>query len=248
MTPKEALRIETTLAAIPADCGAVLDVGAGDGRMCHAVAERLGLPTVAIDLSLAGLARIRLPRCCGSATRLPFADRSFDLVMTTEMLEHIPGPWYAAVLRELARTAGRYLLISVPNRENLREHTMCCQACGARFHAWGHQRSYSPAGLRHLFPGFTVRQLASVGEAEANYNRLLVWLRQEAAGGWHWEPQAQCGRCQAAMDGRPRRPRLARLLDGVNARLWAPVSRRPNWLLALYERDGAAAAGLAQGR
>lgn len=49
----------------------------------------------------------------GSAYELPYKDNSFDLVVCTEVLEHLDQP--AKVLSEVLRTSRKYVLISVPN-------------------------------------------------------------------------------------------------------------------------------------
>lgn len=49
----------------------------------------------------------------GSAYELPYEDSSFDLVVCTEVLEHLDQP--AKVLNEVLRTSKKYVLISVPN-------------------------------------------------------------------------------------------------------------------------------------
>jgi SAM-dependent methyltransferase len=48
----------------------------------------------------------------GDATRLPFADDMFDLVLAIEVLEHVPDPDRA--LRELRRVGTSTLIASVP--------------------------------------------------------------------------------------------------------------------------------------
>ena len=44
--------------------------------------------------------------------RLPLPDRHAELVLCSQVLEHIPSP--EAVRDELARVSGRWLLVSVP--------------------------------------------------------------------------------------------------------------------------------------
>jgi SAM-dependent methyltransferase len=48
----------------------------------------------------------------GSLLALPFGDRAVDLVVATEVLEHLDRP--GAALAELERVSRRYLLLSVP--------------------------------------------------------------------------------------------------------------------------------------
>lgn len=49
----------------------------------------------------------------GSAYGLPYKDNSFDLVVCTEVLEHLDQP--SKALSEILRTSRKHVLISVPN-------------------------------------------------------------------------------------------------------------------------------------
>ena len=69
-----------------------------------------------LDETALGMARVRCPGATlvrGDACALPFGDRSFDLVVCLEVLEHLPEPMRA--LRELRRVAGTGCLLSVPH-------------------------------------------------------------------------------------------------------------------------------------
>lgn len=86
----------------------ILDLGAGGGRNCVFLRKALREAfIVAIDLSL-----IRCSSCrratdvnvvCGDALGLPFPDDTFDLVLSTQVIEHVPDD------RAFAREAGRVL-------------------------------------------------------------------------------------------------------------------------------------------
>jgi ubiquinone/menaquinone biosynthesis C-methylase UbiE len=54
----------------------------------------------------------------GDAQNLPFADASFDVVVSCETIEHVPDPW--AALREMHRVArlGGRLFLTTPNYSN----------------------------------------------------------------------------------------------------------------------------------
>jgi ubiquinone/menaquinone biosynthesis C-methylase UbiE len=97
----------------------VLEVGAGEGELCGVLWEQSGQTRrfVATDLSPAILqvANQRhdfLDTSAHSATALGFADKSFDLVLACEVLEHLEDP--LAALRELARVSARHVILSVP--------------------------------------------------------------------------------------------------------------------------------------
>jgi len=98
----------------------VLDVGCGEGVLTREWAERLGdRRIVGIDLDDVKLRaewetrrRHNLEYRVEEATALSFADDEFDLVTAIEVLEHVPDP--EATVAEMARVAGRRLLVSVP--------------------------------------------------------------------------------------------------------------------------------------
>ena len=99
------------------DPATVVEVGAGEGRVTERLVERfpdacvIGLDL--LDDDLAGdWSELGLPMFFGDATRLPFADRSIDLVIGLEVMEHIPGP--RAALRELERVCRHTTVLSVP--------------------------------------------------------------------------------------------------------------------------------------
>ncbi len=242
--PVEAERIGFIVSAIPPDCGRLLDVGCGDGRVSRQLGERQTLTIVAFDLSTVALVNAGGLKCGGSADQLPFIDQSFDLVLSTEILEHIPEAIYPQVLGELARVSRRYILVTVPNEEDLNESTARCGSCGASFHVWGHLRSYRLRMLKTLFPGFKALRLIPFGESVGRYSPFLLWVRQHIAGTWFWENHTRCYRCHGTTPATPRFPLLTRVCDALSVRVWQRFSRRRSWVLGLYERQTEGALGV----
>jgi SAM-dependent methyltransferase len=95
----------------------MLDIGCGEGYTTGLVASSCELDIVASDLEPAafrsGAGReLPFPLVAASAYQLPFPTVSFDLVMGTEILEHLDDPVSAVV--EARRVARRWVLFTVP--------------------------------------------------------------------------------------------------------------------------------------
>ena len=154
----------------------VLDLGCGEGR--HVIStyaeghssHPAAIHSVGVDLSLKDLqiaqrrfqdfAPIHHPNkqfslAAASALQLPFADRSFDKVLCSEVLEHIPD--YQAALAEIYRVLkpGGLLAISVPRYfpEKI------CWWLSDEYHAneGGHLRIFKARPLRHDVERFGMR-------------------------------------------------------------------------------------------
>jgi ubiquinone/menaquinone biosynthesis C-methylase UbiE len=85
--------------------GKILDVGTGTGRISVPLLQ-LGADVTGVDLSLNMMGKLRekypaAHLAQADASRLPFATRHFDAVLTTHVM-HLIGPWREA-LREYRR-------------------------------------------------------------------------------------------------------------------------------------------------
>lgn len=147
--------------AFPLDAGdLVLDLGCGEGRHVINAYLHADVSAVGVDLNHRDLLTCRerfLPfqqatdtkqfnLYQADATRLPFADHSFDKVICSEVLEHIPD--YHAVLTEIARVLkpGGLLAVSVPRAWPER----ICWWLSEEYHQveGGHIRIFSSKRLR----------------------------------------------------------------------------------------------------
>ncbi len=103
-------------------CPRVLEVACGPARWREAFA---GHESVHCDLSPEMLAHFR--SLCPDATlvradaaRLPFADDSFDAIVTIRFVSHLRGEYRRQVLRELARVSRRTVILDGRHIYNLR--------------------------------------------------------------------------------------------------------------------------------
>lgn len=93
----------------------VLDVASGNGYFAQHFEKDCQL--TALDLSSNQLQyNPASHKKVGSAYELPFADNSFDVVFTSNLLHHLENP--AKAIGEMQRVSKRYVVISEPNRNN----------------------------------------------------------------------------------------------------------------------------------
>ena len=97
----------------------VLDAGCGEGfTMDKLIKSGIGRKIEGIEYMKEALifGKKLFPHLTikqGSVYELPYKDNSFDLIVCTEVLEHLEEP--AKALKEMLRVSKKHLIISVPN-------------------------------------------------------------------------------------------------------------------------------------
>lgn len=131
----------------------VLDAGCGEGVVYRAMQTRgFDGEWTGVDLSADAIdfARHESPEAewqASSVAHLPFPDNRFDLVLSSQVLEHLTAPEEA--LRELARCSQQWLLLSVPYEPLFRWLTWL----SVRFRIGGdpgHVHHWRPREFRHF--------------------------------------------------------------------------------------------------
>ena len=246
--PAERRRIATiaALAALCPEAKSALDVGCGDGTVLRALARirrpRLHL-RVGCDPSRPGLRHLdedaRPVR--GSSAALPFADRSFDLVLCCDVLEHLPDETAAATVAELRRVTRRYLLLNVPFAEDLGWSMLSCERCGLDYHRDHHVRRYAAEDLIALAAsnGFSIQALRTTG---ATVRRIVpLPLRVGAGLQLGHDAATSCPACGAIPDPLHRSRAVARAaFFRLHSALTWPLRRslsRDTELVALLARE-----------
>lgn len=142
-----------------AAAGRVLNIGIGAGGVERLLAER-GWQVSSLDPSQAAvdaMARTGVDARCGWAQAMPFDAASFDVVVASEVLEHLEPEIRTAALREIVRVLrpGGWFVGSVPHDEQLADQEVICPDCGKVFHRWGHVQSFDLERMRSvLVPHF----------------------------------------------------------------------------------------------
>jgi SAM-dependent methyltransferase len=184
---------------------AVADLGCGSGAMlCEILRAKPGWTGYGLDISEASICYARRLAAHkgvagrtafqqGSITQLPFASSSIDLVIASEVIEHLPEP--AVAFREIARVLapGGFLALTVPVGSETPAHMSSpgcaeeldklCQEAGLSVHSlsskWHLTFGDDP---RHLF---AIAQLRTQGEAatQSVYSLLPLQISSAASNG-----------------------------------------------------------------
>lgn len=167
----------------------VLNIGVGRGGLEERLQAR-GIAVFSLDPTAAAVERLRKRLDLGEQAQvgysqdIPFEDNHFDVVVMSEVLEHLDDKTQRQTLVELTRVLapkGQFIG-TVPAEENLAASLCVCPCCGEQFHRWGHVRSYTSAMLKALLSEhFSQTQVERHYFAEvANLNwkgRLARWLK-----------------------------------------------------------------------
>ena len=117
-------------------CESFLDAGCGDGRYLRALDSELPERIAGVDISerILETAHTAIPRAelrQGNLEALPFEDASFDLVLCTQVIEHVLDA--TAGVAELVRVlrGGGRLVISTDNERNVVTRVLNAPRTGA---------------------------------------------------------------------------------------------------------------------
>lgn len=233
-------RIAELFRLVPVHGRRALDAGARDGFLSKILADHFD-EVVALDLTMPDIDHPRVTSVCGDISRLGFPDKSFDLVLCAEVLEHIPHSHLTSACNELMRVSAQSVLIGVPYRQDLRAgRTTCSQCCGVN-PPWGHVNSFDETSIDGLFNGFRRVQTAYVGRHHARTNAISAALFMAAGNPYGSYDQLEtCLRCNAVLVAPAARGLAGRALTrlAVTAQRIQHVfsAPEPKWMHMLYER------------
>lgn len=108
----------------------ILDAGCGSGDVVNYMNNK-GFYCVGVDISLQG-AKQKFPELVtkeiiqqSELSKLPFPDKSFDVVFCSEVLEHIPADEISDTIAELCRVAKKHVFCTIslrPSSNNNKYH------------------------------------------------------------------------------------------------------------------------------
>lgn len=130
----------------------LLNIGAGNGYLEQTARQR-NWTVISVDPDPGTVERLRyqgLDARCGGIESLPVASQTVDMVICTEVFEHLTGESMESGLDQIRRVLkpGGQLIGTVPYREVLAANQVFCPDCKKNFHRWGHLQSFDEDKMR----------------------------------------------------------------------------------------------------
>lgn len=151
----------------------VLDFGCGNGYMWQWMKD-LGLSAEYVGAEFSEESIVNLKNNFGNEIEvvavknfpLPYEEETFDIILVTEVIEHLSDDILQKDIREWRRLLKKegLLIITTPNNENLEKNMIYCPNCDCKFHRWQHIRSWNmdsidkyfqKQGMKKFFCGIT---------------------------------------------------------------------------------------------
>ena len=231
---KKTLKI---ISMIPDDVKTILDVGCGNGAITNILNEKFDV--TAVDRSKKALSFVQCKKVNASSDELPFADNSFDMVFSSELLEHLEEDVLNKTISEIQRVTRKYIFISVPNKENLKKKLIQCTECNYIFDLSYHLHSFTNCKAAGLFPQYDVLQTVTFGSNVRAYNHKIADIKMKLTPPVSWIPNYRlepkkrnsvCPKCEAKFSFPYKFNLIAVLLDSINILI---TKKEPYWLMML---------------
>jgi len=226
-------KVKFVLNYIPDDVSSIIDIGCGNGIITNQLAERYFV--MGVDASKEALSFVKTKKLHSSSAKINVDDHSFDLVFSSELLEHLPENNLVETVNEFKRINKKYIFITVPNNEMLSKTFIKCDKCNHTFHAYGHLNSFNETDILKLIgKNYFHLKTDYFGPRIKGYNKLLLKIRHEFANRWFKANEYSiCPNCGNTEFPTKKGNILSKFCNGLNFMI---SGKKYYWLFILFER------------
>lgn len=227
-------KIPWVLKNIPDDVNSIIDVGCGNGIITNVLYKKYNISGV--DMSQAALKHLNCPTIQCSSDNIPVKSSSFDMVFSSQLLEHLTDIQLTDTIKEFKRIAHKYILITVPNEEFLKFCEVQCPNCGNIFNTNGHMQSFTSKKIESIFAeDFNLIHHEVGGNLHRKYNPTLMNIRQRY-GKRYFNPikYTMCPKCDNDTFPYIHGNLISKACNGINRVI---SGKSPYWLLVLLKRN-----------
>lgn len=233
-------RVDKLVEILPRDVSSLLDIGSGRGLFLESLNRKTKIRRlVGLDLSFRALKFLSNNKINASADALPLKDNSFDCVAALEVIEHLPESVIDKSLSEISRVTSKYIIITVPNNEDLAANTIVCANCGKRFNPNYHFRSFQIKDMKSLFQKGAL-QLIKCGLIGSYKAYIIIPELRDLFSKKKMEfpisiPCPLCGKYSQKQEAIKSSLHKANTLKVLLKKIW-PKRKKYRWIMALYKK------------
>ena len=99
----------------------ILEVGSGPQGIGYFLKD---MPIVGTDIRFGELPLANLRPVVASSIALPFQDHAFDMVLSSDMIEHLPEGLRQTAMKEMLRVADRFVVVGFPSGSVAKMHDL----------------------------------------------------------------------------------------------------------------------------
>lgn len=233
-------KVQKVIETIPQEVETIIDIGCGNGVITNVLGKEYQV--LGVDRSEKALKFVETEKLAASCDSIPIVDKKFDMVFSSELLEHLPDLVLENTVKEMARLTNKYILITVPNNENPDKLLIECPNCKYVFNSPHHLRSFTEEKLALLFPGFEIVNSFVYGLKVRYYNRKLLDVKRKWTPSESWIPyywikkdarKTTCPSCENIFEYNYRFNPISTTIDIMNV-IISP--KKPYWLFVLFEK------------
>ncbi len=225
---------------IPEDVKTIIDIGCGNGIITNALSDIYDI--TGVDRSETALKFLKTKKILANAENIPVEDNSFDMVFSSEMLEHLEDNTLSLSISEMKRLSKKYILISVPNAENPKKNSIECPKCKHIYPRSYHLQSFNLNKISKLFSEYEVVKSVTAGKKVRYYHPLILSIKHRFSPSKSWIPyywisdkqrQSICPKCENEFTFPYKFHLIATTCDLVNITL---SKKKPYWLIILLKK------------
>ncbi|NOX84451.1 MAG: class I SAM-dependent methyltransferase [Chlorobi bacterium] len=233
-------KIQKVMELIPQDVQTIVDIGCGNGVITNILGQNYNV--TGVDRSEYALSFVETQKIQASADKIPLPDHSYDLVFSSELLEHLDDKVFENSVKEMKRLSKKYIFITVPNDENPDKLSIKCPQCSYLYNSPNHLRSFKSHDFYSLFPEYEMISIFTFGKKVRYYNPFLLNIKKKISPSqswipYYWMPKTKrktiCPNCEHEFYNQYKFNLFATSIDILNV-LISP--KKPYWLFVLMEK------------
>ena len=172
----------------------ILDVGCGNGFLINSIPPSIDV--IGMDISEEALKHVKKQTVIGNIESIPFEDNAFDVVICTDVIEHLNENTFIKGINELQRVSSKYVILAFPYKENL-DYLRCkCSSCGCQFHINWHLHSLDVSRVQKEFKEkYILKGISFGGEEWPTYLTEFEGLKKVLLNNYTIWDKAVCPNC-----------------------------------------------------